>query len=282
MGLLDFFINKKDEEKDSIENIEVLVDFSNFELISDYIYEKSGIIDLDKRALVFTRLKQFAQDSGIVSTLEFLNKMKNDDIFYQEVINIVTVNETYFFREYNELEWLVEYIKNKHTKVKILSLPSSSGEETYSILIMLDIAGVDLSSIEISGYDINSEAVDDAFNGYYNTHSLHKVQESIKEKYFTKSSTNLYQINQRFRDKAKFEQKNIFDLNNEVDKYDIVLSRNMFIYFDMKKRAEAVDVIAKLLKIDGIYIKGHADHIESHPKLENIKFGIYKKVTTPN
>ena len=278
MGFLDFFSNKKEDEKDIVEVVEVEVDFSNFEIISDYIYKKSGIIDLEKRALVFTRLKQFAQDSNIITTNEFLNKMKNDEEFYQKVMNIVTVNETYFFREHHELEWLVDYVKNSHGKVSILSLPSSSGEETYSILIMLDMAGVDMSRIEISGYDINSEAVSDANNGYYNAHSLHKVEESTKDKYFTDTSTNLSQISQDFRDKARFEQKNIFELKDEKNKYDIVLSRNMFIYFDMQKRAEAVDVIANILKTDGIYIKGHADHIEASSKLENIKFGIYKKV----
>ena len=276
MGFLGFFSSKEDEQKDITEVVEVEVDFSNFEIISDYIYEKSGIIDLEKRALVFTRLKQFAQDSNIISTNEFLNKMKHDEIFYQEVINIVTVNETYFFREHHELEWLVDNVKNSHGKVSILSLPSSSGEETYSILIMLDMAGVDMNRIDISGYDINSEAVNDARNGYYNSHSLHKVEENIRDKYFTKTSSNLYQITQIFRNKARFAQKNIFELQDEKNKYNIVLSRNMFIYFDMQKRAEAVDVIANLLRDDGIYIKGHADHIDSHPKLENIKFGIYK------
>ncbi len=52
----------------------------------------------------------------------------------------------------------------------------------------------------------------------------------------------------------------------------------MFIYFDDEKRAIALDIISNLLKIDGIYIKGHADHIKQHPNLENIEYGIYKKI----
>ena len=253
MGFLDFF-NSKEEKVNIEESIKTEIDFSNFELISQYIYKKSGIIDLDKRALVFTRLKQFAQDIGVLDTSSFLNKMKNEENFYQKVINIVTVNETYFMREYHELEWLVKYVKSIDRKVKILSLPSSSGEETYSILIMLELAGIDMNKIEIKGYDINSEAVSDAYSGYYNTHSLHKVDSDIKDKYFMKDTSSLYQIKEEFRNKAKFEQKNIFELNNENEKYDIVLSRNMFIYFDMKKRVEAVNVIVSLLKKDGIYI----------------------------
>ncbi len=278
MGFLDFFSSStQKQEESSTFSIERELDFSNFELISEYIYTRSGIIDLDKRALVFTRLKQFAQESTIFNTSEFLNKMKQDEVFYQEVINIVTVNETYFFREYHELEWLIDYIKQSSKNIKILSLPSSSGEETYSILIMLDKANVDLSRIEISGYDINSEAVKDAYSGYYNAHSLHKVNDETKDKYFEKTSNNLYQISKAFRNKTNFTQKNIFELSDESNKYDIILSRNMFIYFDLDKRQEAVEVIIKLLKSNGIYIKGHADHIQTQEKLENIKFGIYKK-----
>jgi len=277
MGFLDFLSTNKEDRQTLSKEIEHVVDFSNFEIISDYIYEKSGIIDLDKRALVFTRLKQFAQDSDIFTTNKFLDNMKNDTEFYQEVINIVTVNETYFFREKHELEWLVDYAKNSNKNLDILSLPSSSGEETYSILIMLDMAGVDLNRVNITGYDINSQAVVDAKNGYYNSHSLHKVESDVIAKYFTKTSENLYQICNQFRIKANFEQKNIFELKNDKNKYDIILSRNMFIYFNMQKRAEAVDVIANLLKYDGIYIKGHADNIDSHPKIESVQFGIYKK-----
>ena len=277
MGFLDFFTTKNEDDSSIIQEIQHEVDFSNFEIISDYIYEKSGIIDLDKRALVFTRLKQFAQDSAIFTTIEFLNNMKNDSKFYQEVINIVTVNETYFFREKHELEWLVDYVKKSTKNINILSLPSSSGEETYSILIMLDMAGVNMSRIKIIGYDINSQAVIDAQNGYYNSHSLHKAENEVVSKYFTKTSENLYQISKEFRVKASFEQKNIFELKDDKNKYDIVLSRNMFIYFDVQKRVEAVEVIANLLKHDGIYIKGHADYIEVHDKLENVEFGVYKK-----
>jgi chemotaxis protein methyltransferase CheR len=277
MGFLDFF--SKDEPKEQSVESEVELDFSNFQIISDYIYKRSGIIDLDKRALVFTRLKQFAQESSIHTTTEFLQMMQNDNLFYQEVINIVTVNETYFFRELSELEWLVEHIKSSNSKFKILSLPSSSGEETYSILILLDMAGVDLNKIDIAGYDINSEAVSDAKDGYFNTHSLHKVDEAIKSKYFTKTDSGLYQVTQRLRDIPRFEQKNIFEISDERSSYDIVLSRNMFIYFDIEKRAEAVDIIVGLLKVGGIYIKGHADYIKAHPKLESIEFGIYKKIS---
>lgn len=280
LGILMVFfnwLNKKSDSESRELDITRESDFSNFKKVTDFIYEKSGITDLDKRALTSSRTQQYAIDEGIYTTDEFLSKMNNDHQFYQEIINIVTVNETFFLRELKELEWLVAYIKSSTKHFKILSMPSSSGEEIYSILLLLCEAGVDISRIEISGYDINSDAIAEAQRGEYDGHSLHKIDNQTKHKYFNEVD-NYYQVIASLREKPKFEQINIFDLHNEKNKYDIVLSRNMFIYFDNEKREKALSIIVNLLKTDGIYIKGHADHIQKHPNLDSIEYGIYKKV----
>ena len=276
MGIFNWFF--KDENKmDKVYVQERGSDFSNFKKVTDFIYEKSGIIDLDKRALTASRLQQYAISEDIYTTNEFLSTMQSRESFYQEVINIATVNETFFLREIKELEWLIEYIKNSNKTLKILSMPSSSGEEIYSILLMMKMAGLDISRVSLTGYDINSNAVHNAIKGEYDTHSLHKVPTDIRDRYFLKNEDKHYEILEEIKQRATFTQENIFNLHKSKEKYDIVLSRNMFIYFDDVKRAEALEVIADLLNVDGIYIKGHADHIHPHPKLQTIKFGIYQK-----
>ena len=275
MGFFDW-LNKKEEIVEEV-CIQRESNFSNFKIVTDFIYEKSGITDLDKRALTSSRAQQYALSEEIYTTNEFLSKMKNDKEFYQEIINIATVNETFFLREIKELEWLVKYIKEENRTLKILSMPSSSGEEIYSILLMLSMKGFDISKIEITGYDINSHAVAHAISGEYDEHSLHKIDTQTRDQYFD-SVENHFQIILSLRDRPRFEQKNIFDISNENSKYDIVLSRNMFIYFDDEKREIALNIIANILKPNGIYIKGHADHIKKHENLENIEYGIYKKV----
>jgi len=245
-------------------------------MVTDYIYEKSGITELDKRALTSSRLQTYATENEIYTTNDFLAKMKHDTSFYQDVINIATVNETFFLREIKELEWLVEYVKEQDRALKILSMPSSSGEEIYSILLLLSEAGVDLSNISIMGYDINSNAIAHAKSGEFEEHSLHKLDFTMKQKYFTKLQDH-YKISQTFINKAEFFQKNIFEIIGESNSYDIVLSRNMFIYFDKEKQKEATDIIVNILKDGGVFIKGHADSIYEHPDLKNLKYGIYKK-----
>lgn len=276
MGLFDW-LNKKELQKEIKATPKRESDFSSFKSITDFLYEKSGIVDLDKRALTASRLQQYALSQDIYTTQEFLSQMKINDEFLQEIINIATVNETFFMREVKELEWLVGYIKNSHVNLKILSIPSSSGEEIYSILLLMLINGIDLNRVSITGYDINSHAVQNAKQGEYDEYSLHKIDEAVRAKYFALNESNHYEIVSSIRSHVSFEQKNIFDLTNETKKYDIVLSRNMFIYFDDDKREKALDIISSLLKADGIYIKGHADHIKHHPDLEKIEYGVYKK-----
>ena len=155
MGLFNFFKKAKKEEPQEEKVLKREEDFSSFKRVTEYLYDKSGIADLDKRTLTSIQLQQRAIEHNIFTTDEFLYALQKDTNFYQEVLNIATVNETFFFRELKELEWLVEYIKKEQRGMKILSLPCSSGEEIYSILIMLESAGVDLNTIDITGYDIN-------------------------------------------------------------------------------------------------------------------------------
>ena len=279
MGLFDWFSNTDDivEYNNITKEVEKVKDFSNFGKVTEYIYLKSGIVELDKRAFVSSKLQQYAISENIYTTDEFLKNMQNNSAFYQDIINIATVNETFFMREIKELQWLIRYIKEANRPLKILSIPSSSGEETYSIMLLLLMENIDINNISFMGYDINSKAVKYAKAGVYDEHSLHKIDKDIKERYFNEVSQNHYELSSMLRNNARFEQKNIFELSDNYEKYDVILSRNMFIYFDDSNREKALKIITSLLKDGGIYIKGHADYIKSHPNLDNIEFGIYKK-----
>jgi len=274
MGLFSLFSKKEDEIIEP--TIRRSANFSSFNIVTDYIYEKSGITELDKRALTASRLQQYAISVAIYTSHDFLDNMKKDTLFYQEVLNIATVNETFFFRELKELEWLVEYIKKSSKTLQILSMPCSSGEEIYSILILMQENGIDLKRVKITGYDINSHAVTNAQEAKYEEHSLHKLSENMRNKYFIKTQ-NTYQVSQNMREHVTIQQKNIFDLKDANEKFDVVLSRNMFIYFNDEKRALALDIIVNLLHEGGIYIKGHADYIKKHDQLSNTSYGIYTK-----
>ncbi len=276
MGFFDWLDSEVEEQQIEMQEAKH-ADFSNFNKVTDYLYEHSGITDLHKRALMASRFQQKALEMGIYTSDDFVSALKNNTDFYHEIINIATVNETYFLREIKELEWLINYIKQENRPLKILCIPSSSGEEIYSILLMMKHNNLDIDNINITGYDINSYAIKNAQDGIFDQHSLHKIDANMMQKYFIKKDDNRYEISPSFKSRVNFIQQNIFDLTDDKSRYDIILSRNMFIYFDEVNRSKALNIIVQLLKIDGIYIKGHADHIKPHRELENIAFGIYKK-----
>ena len=278
MSLFGLFSKKKDINKDEEPIREPTeIDFSEFDKVTEYIYNESGITDLNSRALTASRLQTYAKENGVYSTLEFLLALEKKSSFYQEVMNIATINESFFLREIKELKWLVNYIKESNKKIDILVLPCATGEEVYSILILLLESGVRLDRITIKGYDLNSQAILSAQKGLYDEHSLHNVDSNLRRKYFKRVEDELYEIIDELKLKPTFVQANIFEIDTQKEHYDIVLSRNMFIYFDDKNRKKALDVIVSLLRQDGLYIKGHADYIEPHPYLKNIAYGIYSK-----
>jgi len=267
---------KKNNSEEIVTDVKPTQDWSNFDKITNYLYDESGIIDLEKRALSSLRIKHYAIENRIYTTYELLESLKDKGKIYQDIINIATVNETYFLRELKELNWLVEYIKNSDKNLKILSMPCSSGEEIYSILLLMLQNDIPLDKIELIGYDINSQMIQKAKEAIYYEHSLHSVSNDLREKYFIKLNDKQFKLKDFITLHTTFKQQNIFEIDTDKESYDIILSRNMLIYFDEKKRNEAVSIISKMLNDGGIFLKGHADNISLGDNLKNIAHGVYK------
>ena len=250
---------------------------SDFSKIFTYLYNKLGISDLEKRPIVQDRLSIIAQKYKLEKSEIFLEKLQKDTIFHQEIVDAVTVNETFFLRETENLEWLVEYIAKREEVTKILSIPSSSGEEIYSILLLLHSKDPKLlSKVEITGIDINQNAINKAIEATYSQRSLHYVTQDMKMNYFIKEE-NLYKVSSILKKQTTFKQKNIFELSaQEIGTFNIILSRNLFIYFDKVSRTKATNKLIELLAPNAILLLGHADILEdTHTKLSKIKNSIY-------
>jgi len=186
-----WFKKNRDKKSEDVYEVDANIDFKT---ITDLIHNEFGITDLDKRVLPFSRLKQYAKDKNIVSTEEFLKLFRQQGDFYKDILGIVTVNETYFFREKKELDYLVDVIQNAPSRLKVLSLPSSSGEEVYSILILMMEKNIPLDKIKIVGVDVDFSMVEKAKQGIYKQHSLHNLDESLKQNYFTKIDNTQWQV----------------------------------------------------------------------------------------
>jgi len=248
---------------------EIELSFEEMKKLADFLKKQIGIyLDDDKIKRFKKKIELLMIKYNIDNFSTFYHKIRfvKDEELLEELINSVTVNETYFWREYQQFiilahEVLAELVKRK-TNIKILVAPTSSGEEVYSIMFaILDENNIiKQANIEIVGIDIDSNMIKKAQTGLYTSRSLEKLPKKMMEKYFTKVG-GLYQIDNSFKENVQFLQANIFDENlvGKLKTFDVVFSRNMLIYFDKKEKEKVFSVFHQMLNPKGYLFLGHAD-----------------------
>lgn len=235
-------------------------DFHDVQFIAEYIKNETGI-NFEKQTSIFkSKLISFCKQKGLSSFDECLAKVKRYNEFKQELFNYLTTNETFFYREFGQIEKLVAQVAASKSPVDILCLPCSTGEEPYTIVIALFEAGVDAKKFNLIGVDIDTAAVKRAIDGVYNARDVSKMPASIVDKYFVHKEGK-YHLDERIKSSVTFQTFNLFDpMVKSIGKFDFVLSRNMLIYFDKETKLKASSALISLLKDKKTpVIYGHAD-----------------------
>ncbi len=263
--------------------------------LKNLVKEKTGINIDDSKLFKIYKIKfeKLLNEKGYSSVENFLKDLENNSSLLSRLIETVTVNETYFFRENYQFETLVktilpDLVKEKK-EIKILCAPCSSGEEVYSIAIYLleekDL--IDKADFILVGIDIDKTVIEKAKSGIFNKRSVQKLPFQLLEKYFDKVSNERYQIKDFIRKSVTFETANILKKEDleKLGKFDVIFSRNLLIYFDEKTREKALMNFYSLLHEGGYLFLGHAEKIP--PTLSSIfkreKLGesfVYRKVST--
>jgi chemotaxis protein methyltransferase CheR len=237
----------------------------------DFFYRKTGLqFAQTKRYFVDRRLAERARAKGCASFREYFLLLRFETgAEIQELINLLTVNETYFFRENYQLESLVRHVlpeiaqtKRHDEPIRIWSLPCSTGEEAYSIAIaVLDAwPQADQYQIEIMASDIDTRVLAAAREGVYGARSLQNVGPEQRKRYFRRVG-NDYQIIPELRESIDFFNLNISE-KSEMARHrhvDVIFCRNLLIYFDDVSRREAVESIFESLVPGGFTYLGHSE-----------------------
>lgn len=248
--------------------------------ILEYFYAKTGIHFDEKKDVVAHKIDTFYKSKHFHDMTLFFNELKKNGELWQEFVNLLTVNETYFFRETKQIEMMVEMAGAKQS-LNILCAPSSSGEEPYTILMSLAEAGLLGKVNKLVGIDINSSVIERAKEGIYSKRSLHRTPENVVQKYFIQRDGQNFEIAGEVKRVVDFRIQNIFDPSiKSLGEFDFVFSRNMIIYFDKESRLEAEKALYSFLKPAGILFLGHADIIQNSFNLKKVvQSGIvyYKK-----
>ncbi len=248
----------------------------NFLKMSEFIYRKSGIfLEEDKH---FDKLSKYVQNRAQELEVDNFRKyffiLRFDDKSgeeFQELMNAVTVNETYFFREKEQFEVLANKILPELHKrlpaskpIRILSSPCSTGEEPYSMILhILEEANiVEKRDIEVVGIDIDSTVIEKAKKAKYSERSVHAVPKGLLAKYFKKKSLG-YELIEDLQGSVDLKVANIFDKEQmrKLGKFDVIFSRNMLIYFDDASRKEVAMTFYDMLDQGGYVLLGHAEYM---------------------
>ncbi|RLC31571.1 MAG: chemotaxis protein [Deltaproteobacteria bacterium] len=258
---------------------------AEFERFKEYFYRKTGIqFEDSKRYFVDKRLLQRIHSTGHDSFRSYFTTMRyqasGEEL--QELINIMTVNETYFFREEYQFECMVENTLNEIMRckkpgeeIRIWSIPSSSGEEPYSIAIYLleHWAGIDKIDIEIVSSDIDSKMLDRCRRGIYSMRSVHHLPKKLLKRYFTPVAGNSYKICQDLLDSVSFTQVNLSDAakTRSYRNYDLIFCRNLLIYFDDASRRQAAEVFYDAMNPGGFIFLGHSESMSRISSLFKVR-----------
>jgi chemotaxis protein methyltransferase CheR len=257
---------------------EFLLSDDDFGRLRDFIYRHIGVQFAEgNRPFVDKRILTRARVTGSRSFHEYFMQLRFDEsgAELQALVNLLTVNETYFFRENDQIETLVRVVlpeiaarKAPGDPIRVWSLPCSTGEEPYSIAIAV-LEGwrdADRYRIEILASDIDTRVLADAAAGVYGERSLQNVGRALRKRYFRRrirAGVELHEIVPELRGSIDFFQINVSNEHEmaRVRDVDVVFCRNLLIYFDDVSRREAVESIFECLTPGGIVFLGHAENM---------------------
>ena len=247
---------------------------TTFQNLRDYIYDHSGIYIADtKKYLIENRLTRILQDKKLNSFEEYLKLLKfsSNGNELARLFDAITTNETYFFREIDQLnvfndELLPNLLQQKKGKqrLKIWSAACSSGEEPYSIAIMLLEKKISTLQYEIHASDICESVLASAKKGVYSSYSIRNIPQYYLDKYFSRSE-QLFHLSPNVSKSVTFRKINLIDEKNvkSIRGMDIVFCRNVLIYFDAKAKQKVVSHLYNALKPGGYLFIGSSESLHS-------------------
>ena len=264
-----------------------------FRGITALMHETVGLAFADsKKSLVSSRLGPRIQRLGLASFEDYLALIRNDEGGggeFQAAIDLLTTNETYFFREpahYALLEQ--ELTRAKPASLAVWSAASSFGDEAYSTAMLLaDLQqqgriGVDW---RVLGTDISDRVLRAATEAVYPEERLREVSPERLRRHCLRgegTSAGLVLMHERLRERVRFGQLNLCQPIEAIGPFDVVFLRNVLIYFDPPTKAEVVDRVLSQLRPGGLFFIGTAEgRVACKAPLDVLAPGAFRKRAAP-
>ncbi|MBX9455092.1 MAG: protein-glutamate O-methyltransferase CheR [Rhizobium sp.] len=277
-----------------IESIDDRLSNRNFEALSQYIYDYSGIkMPITKSTMLEGRLRRRLRATGISSLdayCDFLFKQNGLATESTYLIDAVTTNKTDFFREPKHFEYmeqvaLPEMVSAGHTRLRFWSSACSTGAEPYTMAMVLEefAAGNRDLSYQILATDLSTDVLEAAKRGIYPRDMVAPVPPYMKQKYVMLArdrSRNDVRIIPRLRAKVGFGRLNLMDDSYKVgDAMHMIFCRNVLIYFDKMTQAKVLTRLCDRLLPGGYLFVGHSESVTGIPlPVKQVANTIFRKI----
>jgi chemotaxis protein methyltransferase CheR len=246
---------------------------ADLKLLGDLIQERFGLtFDGVRQDILAARLRPRMRELRIESPrayYEYLRFHPQRNAEFDRLPALVTNNETYFFRETRQFEILIDHVLPERRAVapshplRLLSAGCSSGEEPYSLAIALHNAGLPLAgrSWEIDACDLNPERIARAREAVYDETSLRACDAETRRRYFT-AEGGRFRLKDRYRGGLRFFQSNLLAPDFTLEPpYDVILCRNLLIYFCDSAFESLIGHFARALAPGGYLFLGHSESL---------------------
>ncbi len=245
------------------------------------IKEKSGI-DLAqyKEAQMKRRLTTLRLKHGYNTFVAFYDAMMKDKVLFYEFLDRMTINVSEFWRNPNRWDVLrtniLPTLYKTNPRLKLWSAACSTGEEPYSLAMILAEAGL-LRSSQIHATDIDDGALQRAKDALYQERSLKEVPPNYVERYFTKQA-DYYHVKPELIQSIQFKKQNLLE-DTFDSQYDLIICRNVMIYFTEEAKSKLYHKFAKALRPGGVLFVGSTEQIftPAQYSLESSETFFYRK-----
>jgi chemotaxis protein methyltransferase CheR len=244
----------------------------DYEFLRKLLKTRSGLdLSSDKQYLVESRLIPLARRVGLPGITELVQKIKSGaEPLTADVVEAMTTNETFFFRDKLPFDHLREAIlpallpaRANRRSLRIWCAASSTGQEPYSIAMCLKEFGAALAGwrIEILATDLSQGVLEKSKAGIFSQFEVQRgLPIQMLVKYFTQTG-ELWQLNADIRAMVQHRQLNLLQDFSHLGTFDLIFCRNVLIYFDQEAKADIFGRLVKVLEADGVLALGAAESV---------------------